>query len=199
VRKIWELIPVTTCPIHKCLLIDECPGCHARLTWNRESISQCRCEFDWRKYRPPLIEENELLATRQIYRLCKLFPSENKLNCQINSNPLYQLELRHFLSALLFVASQYGGFIDTKGKFIVSLKQNIEIHTLLCKAFLAFDDWPENFFSFLDWRRTQNVNEKFTRGLRREFHEYKSVLYGQLSSNQFGFMRRAFEDYLVTH
>jgi hypothetical protein len=198
-RKMWELIPVTVCPIHKCLLLDECPNCNARLTWIRESISQCRCEFDWREYCTPLVEENELLVTEQIYRLCNLISTGSKQKKQFNSNPLYQLELRHFLSALLFVASQYGGFIDTKGKFIVSLKQNIEIHTLICKAFLTFDDWPENFFSFLDWRRTQNVNEKFTRGLGREFREYKSVLYRQLSSKQFDFMRSAFEEYLVTH
>src|ERR1043166_7508768 len=31
VRRIWELNIVTTCPRHKCLLIDECPGCHRRL------------------------------------------------------------------------------------------------------------------------------------------------------------------------
>jgi predicted site-specific integrase-resolvase len=199
VRKIWEIIPVTVCPIHKCLLLDKCPNCQARLTWVRKSISRCQCEFDWREYSPPLVEENELLVTKQIYQLCNLIPTKNKRNNQIKFNPLYELELRHFLSALIFIASQYGGFIATKGKFFASLKQNVEIHILLCKAFPVFDSWPENFFSFLDWRREQKADTRFKWGMRRDFSQYKSALFTQLASEKFDFLRRAFEEYLLTH
>jgi hypothetical protein len=138
-------------------------------------------------------------VTEHIYRLCNLLSTKNKIiKYRHKPNPLYELDLQYFLSALIFVASQYGRFIDTRGKFIVSLKRNAEIHTLLCKAFSAFDNWPNSFFSFLDWRRVQMPNKKFAYGLRREFGEYKSVLYGQNSSKHLDFMRRTFEDYLTT-
>jgi TniQ len=196
-RRIWDLIPVTVCPIHKCLLLDECPNCRARLTWIRTSVSHCRCEFDWSKYKPRPVDEPELAIAKQIHRLCKLkFGKNGAVNHWDQSNPLYKLNLRYFFSALFFVASQYGGFNDTKGKFFAS-KRNAEIHKLLCQAFLAFNNWPNNFFSFLDWRRTQKVKEKFAHGLRREFGEYKAVLYGQLSAKPLDFLRRAFEDYIV--
>jgi hypothetical protein len=197
-RRMWEIIPVTTCLIHKCLLLDECPNCQARISWNRENLSQCRCKFDWSEYQPLTVEEDELLVTKQIYWLCNFIPAENRIIDRLSSpNPLYNLDLKHFLSALIFVASQYGGFIDTKGKFLVSVKSNAEIHMLLCKAFSAFENWPKNFFSFLDWRRAQRPKKKFAHGLRREFSEYKSVLYRQLSSTNLDFMRKAFEDYLA--
>jgi hypothetical protein len=138
-----------------------------------------------------------LAVAKQIYRLCKLESGKNgAVNHLTRSNPLYKLNLRCFFSALFFVASQYGGFNDTKGKFFAS-KRNGDVHKLLCQAFLAFDNWPDNFFSFLDWRRTQKVKQKFAHGLRREFGEYKAVLYRQLSAKPLDFLRRAFEDYIV--
>lgn len=199
IRRMWEIVPVTTCPIHRCVLLDECPSCRTRISWNREGISQCRCKFDWRDHSALTVEGHELLVSEQIYRLCNLIVPDRKVIPPHSSlNPLYKLDLKHFLSALIFVASQYGGFIDTKGKHLVSLKRNVEIHELLHKAFSAFGNWPRNFFSFLDWRRRQLPNKKFANGLRREFSEYKSVLYRQLSSTHLDFLRDAFEDYLAT-
>jgi hypothetical protein len=103
------------------------------------------------------------------------------------------------LSALFFVASQFGGFIDTKGKFFVALKGNAAVHALLTKALPAFDAWPNNFFAFLDWRRSQKANEKFARGLKREFGEYKGTLYGPGLPEPLNFLREAFENYIVEH
>src|SRR5438067_12671300 len=34
-RRIWDLAPITTCVIHKCLLLDECPNCGKRISWAR--------------------------------------------------------------------------------------------------------------------------------------------------------------------
>src|SRR5215210_4650818 len=75
-RRIWDLIPITVCPIHKCLLLDECPTCKARITWLRTRISHCKCGADWSEYDPPAVGEPELEVTKQIYRLCKLAPKE---------------------------------------------------------------------------------------------------------------------------
>lgn len=197
-RRIWDLIPVTVCPIHRCLLLDECPNCKARITWLRTRVSYCRCEFDWREYAPPTVGEPELEVTKQIYRLCKLAPKEWRA-IDRRANPIYELDLQHFLSALFFVASQFGGFIDTKGKFFVALKRNAAVHILLTKALPAFDAWPDSFFAFLDWRRSQKANEKFTRGLRREFGDYKGTLYGPGLPEPLNFLREAFENYIVEH
>jgi hypothetical protein len=199
VRKLWELSPVTTCPLHRCMLLDECPSCGERIPWCRPHIDRCRCDFSWREYRTPQVRGSGLQVTQQIYGLCDqaipLTPSDTLQT----SNPLRHLELKHLLSALFFVASQFKGTIDTKGKYFTSSTRNPETHILLRKAWEVFESWPNKYFEFLNWRRTQVAKARSASGLLRDFAEYKSALYKQLASAQFDFMRVAFEEYLTSH
>ena len=198
-RKIWDLAPVTACPIHKCLLLDECPGCMKRISWARHSISSCPCGYDWRGYCSYIIRDAELEVARHIHRLCSLSVSGTHANSNVDTSPLDALNLKHFLSALFFVASQYAGFIDTKGKHLAPSMRNAELHVLLCKALSVFEHWPNSYFNFLDWRRRQVADSPSVRGLRRDFGEYKSALYTQLAAPELDFMRTGFEEYLVKH
>jgi hypothetical protein len=198
-HKIWELSPITSCPIHKCLLLDECPGCKRRISWARQRVAFCRCKFDWREYEPSLIEDSELKVARQIHLLCRQPVSHIAEDETALINPLYKLDLKHFISALFFVASQFKGLIDTKGKYLAPSSRNAEIHTLICKAWGVFEEWPNNYFLFLQWRREQMRETRASHGLRKDFAEYKSALYKQLAIPELDFMRTAFEEYLVTH
>jgi hypothetical protein len=112
------------------------------------------------------------------------------------NNPLYQVDLKNFLSAIFFIASQYAGGMDTKGKHLAPRLRNAELHPLLGKALSVFDRWPDNYFAFLDWRKAQACETQSAGGLRRDFSGYKSALYGQLASSQLDFMRSAFAEYL---
>jgi len=198
VRKIWDLAPVTACPIHKCVLLDECPRCMKRISWARHSVSRCRCEYDWREYCSPIVKDaSELEIARRIYQLCRLSVSGTQLSRHVDTCPLNALDLKHFLSALFFVASQYAGLIDTKGKHLAPSMRNAELHVLLRKAWSVFGHWPTSYFNFLDWRRTQVVDSQSVRGLRRDFGEYKSALYTQLAAPELNFMRTGFKEYLV--
>src|SRR5688500_7700139 len=38
-RKIWEISPVTACPVHECLLIQNCPECGRSVSWSRPEIN----------------------------------------------------------------------------------------------------------------------------------------------------------------
>ena len=151
-RKIWELSAVTACPIHKILLLDECPQCKKRISWNRRSVSKCKCNFDWRDYKPPLIEDSEFAVAKHIYRLCNLSPDEiSSIETEPN-NPLYQLKLDEFLSSLFFIAGQHDGIVDVNGRHIACTRRNSEIHTLLCTAFSIF-------IAVFTWMRLNNHNE----------------------------------------
>jgi hypothetical protein len=198
-RKIWELAPVTACPIHNCMLIDECPNCTRRISWARRSVTSCQCGFDWREYQNSVIRDTELEIARRIYLLCKLSSSIAQTSYGAHTNPLDTLNLKHFLSALFFVASQYVGIIDTKGKHLAPSLRNAALHELLYKAWAVFESWPNNYFDFLGWRRMQVADSPSVRGLRRDFAEYKSSLYKQLLVPELNFMRTAFEEYLLKH
>lgn len=199
IRKLWELSPVTICPLHRCMLLDECPGCGERISWCRPQIDRCRCDFGWREYKSLLVEDGELQVTRQIYLLCAQPLPLSPSGAFRTSNPLRHLELKHLLSALFFIASQFKGIVDTKGKYFAPSMRNAETHILLCKAWEVFESWPNNYFEFLNWRRTQVAQARSASGLLRDFAQYKSALYKQLASTQLDFMRIAFEEYLISH
>lgn len=180
------------------MLIESCYSCGNAIAWSRRKLNVCPCGFDWRKTPPVRVQNHELNVSRYIHKLCGLTSYKPVKVPATGGNPLLDLELCTFSSALFFVASQLDGIIDTKGKHLAPSKTVLELHTLLMKAFQIFEQWPKNFFRFLDWRRARSHDKNFVKGLRRDFGQYRSALYVQLSSAKLDFMRGAFEEYLTT-
>jgi hypothetical protein len=193
----WDMALVTACPIHECMLIDQCPGCKQNLGWVRKRLSICRCGLDWRRITSPQVGESELKIVRYIYRLCGFSPDGNTYEDK-SQNPLFSLELEPLLTALLFIASQYKGKTDIKGKFLVRSHRVGEIHLLINKATAVFEDWPNNYFSFLDWLSLQNNESRYPGGLIKDFGGHKTILFNLPASSPLIFMRAAFEEYLHT-
>lgn len=48
VRHAWSHCFVNACPIHRCLLIDQCPSCNTPLQNSRHGIALCDCGYDLR-------------------------------------------------------------------------------------------------------------------------------------------------------
>lgn len=196
-RMAWDLAVVTACPSHWCGLIDECPNCKRRVRWVRKRVSICPCGLDWRRVTMPQVGESELRIARQIFRLCDFSPGHGEDQVKSN-NPLYKLELEALLTALLFIASQYKGRTDTKGKFLARSHRVNEIHSLINKASDVFEDWPNNYFSFLDWLSSQNNKSRYPGGLLKDFGGHKSILFNLPASSPLLFMKDGFEEYLCT-
>ena len=195
-RRIWEFSLITVCPIHNNLLVDECPGCGQRVSWGRNRVCVCRCNYDWRDIPLTPVEGIELDLTRQIYGLCKV-PGFDE--CSSTANPLYSLDLNGLVTVVLLIASQYERITDTRGKQLLTLQsRNSAIHAILCRASRVFENWSDNYFSFLDWRRTHLGDAKYANGLSKDFGGYYAALYRKHSAHSFKFMRDAFEEYLRT-
>lgn len=202
-RQVWDLTIVTTCPLHKCLLQDECPNCRTALSRTRSNLSVCKCEYDWRQISLSPVEEAELEVTKRVHSLCNLPGGFECSSESIAFNPLSDLKLRELLSAVFFVASQYcsASSFRRKKKMIAKFggsMRNGDIHSFLYKAATVFRDWPSNYFSFLEWRNTHMRSPKESRGVNRDFGEFKYALYSHLASRAFDFMREGFEEYLAT-
>lgn len=204
VKKVWEFALVTACPLHKCLLLDACPECEKPISWIRRRMSVCRCGFDWRKSRSVPVPDTECKVTRQVHSLCGLPGGDaSRGDANIVDSPLYRLGLQPFASALIFVASQLTGaalkkgqrVVDTKGKTFARSRANSETHALLCRALTVFEDWPENYYLFLDMRRAERSADGPAAGRRNYFSEYKSALFAQLAGSDFDFIRNTFREY----
>jgi hypothetical protein len=139
------------------------------------------------------------MVSTHIYRLCNLLTGDASSAGLSTSNPLLTLELQSFSSALLFIAGQLNGVVDTKGKYLDPSLHGSELHSLLSNALSVFKEWPKQYFSFLDWKRTQAKGTRPTSGVRNEFGQYKFALYRSLASTDFDFFRKAYEQYLSSH
>lgn len=198
-RKIWDIVLVTVCPVHKNLLLDKCLKCGERIEWRRRFVSVCTCKFDWRSARASIVEDTEVEIARQIHHLCGLSGGEYNSKRLIETSPLCNLGLENLASALLFIGSQFVDLMDSSGKKIGSNRWNSEIHTLLIKAFKVFEHWPENYYRFLDWRRGYRNGTQYTRGLRKDFRDYEFQFYNTPFLSHLKFMHDEFEEYLLTY
>jgi predicted site-specific integrase-resolvase len=197
-RKIWDLAPVTACPIHECRILETCPNCTKRIPWNRNKVSVCRCGYDWRETASCSIEDGELGLSRQIYLLCGCSIGNGDVSNQRLPNPLLALELEDILSAVVFIAGQYQGITSVTGKRLFPSKRNESFHTPLVKAFATFEDWPHRYYRFLDWKREHNKEDKPGTGLAKDFGDFHHALYERLHSKHLDFMRIEYEDYLCS-
>ena len=195
-RKVWELAPVTSCPHHRRLLLEICPGCGGRLSWVRSRVNACRCGYDWRDAPPAPLPDAQLGVVRRIHRLCGLPAGKDAPGAVGESNPLDELDLEHLLSSLSFIAAQREGVIDATGKFSVKGRRNTELHDLFTRAAAVFDAWPTNFEEFFDWRRARPSGSTSHTGLHKDFGILYHGLYFNLAPRCFDFMRRAFENYV---
>lgn len=197
-RRVWELSAVTACLKHQCLLIDECPNCGKHLPWPRNKVLVCTCKYDWRCSPRTAVSEQQLKLTRQIYRLCALPSDASKSNSFPES--VSGLTLDALLLVLFFIAGQSKGVSSTTNSHLVSAGGNQSFHDVLNIAYSVFENWPSNYFEFLNRRRAHEKNvrrtyQRIASSFYREFGSFYSGLYKVLSGNQFDFMRSAFIDY----
>jgi hypothetical protein len=197
-RRVWEFTAVTTCPEHRRLLINECPSCNKRLSWTRKGVTLCHCEFDLRESRAPRASECELKLSSHIHRLCGLPMGGSSKNGL--SGPASELSLNDFLTALFFVAGQSKGISAATSKNLAVKGTDRGLHDRLTKAFSVFEDWPNNYFRFLEWRAEQekSIARPYQR-MKSEFYDKFGSFYSGicvvLAASQFDFMRGAFIEF----
>jgi hypothetical protein len=146
--------------------------------------------------------ERELRLTRHIYQLCGL-PIAGDAQPKL-PEPISKLSLNDLLLVLFFVAGQQRGLSAATSRHLVAAGKSKNFHKLLTEASSVFDNWPVNYFGFLDQRRVQE--RKVTRTYQRmksalygEFGSFYSGLHSVLSGSQFDFVRYAFLEYINQH
>jgi hypothetical protein len=147
-RYIWDLIPFTACPKHSVVLIDICPSCNKRLSWARGRNSICRCGIDWRDSELLQVDYNELKLPEL---LCSLYgiTEHHRFSSDEKENQLNKLDLADLLQVLSIPAKYY--LLIAKGHRLNTTTTNAACHLAYNNALTVFEDWPENYFRYLDW------------------------------------------------
>jgi hypothetical protein len=137
-------------------------------------------------------------VSRRIYELCEWIPHDEP-----SINPLNTLALTDFIIAITFVARCQRNISWATGRPSNSIKlNNRELHDLYTRSYGAFDDWPINFFRFLNGGSPQRSklrprDGKLDTALKREFGSFYESLYQHLDGAQFDFLRNAFCQFLT--
>lgn len=194
--RLWDLVPLTVCHLHKSLLIDTCPKCNKNITWTREHVCSCPCGFDWRDISSETLEDSELEVGRHIHNLCNRACDAHEESLTSKVAPLLRLSLDDSISALLFIAGQHVGSGAGTGRHVASLNRYSALHSLLTLAYSVFKNWPHNFHQFLEWRRSRQNQSTEGSGLERDFGRFHHLLHRFLSSSSFDFMRIAYDEYV---
>lgn len=204
-RRIWEMILVTTCPRHQCLLIDACPACKQKISWPHRWTTACRyssgrwgkeCGFNWAQASIKVVEKEETRLSSEIWALLGL-DSGTPVNIPA---PLNKLKLLDFVAVILFFASRFDQRIPHQGATgrsfnALSLSTH---HQLFTPARELFYEWPTGFHKHLDSQylpqslRSEDSPLKQNRKVRNlQLPRFRR----QFNSPQFKFLRDALANY----
>lgn len=201
-RKIWDLLSLTACPIHKRMLIDCCPQCDKPIHYRRDRMCFCSCGCDFRIAEIILVPEKELRLAWRIYQLSGFVPlvGINRTSPKM-PEALGHLDLSGLLQSLFLVSGQVLNG-DIWGKFLSHLTVS-ERHRILNEVLDVYDDFPVNFFKFLtslkvvfNHRIEALISPKASKQQTVVYHGITRTLTNLLAGSQFEFLRRAFREFL---
>ncbi len=155
-RKAWDVLPFTVCPLHRIVLVDSCPHCEHPVSWVRNSISVCRCGYDWRRIHLPLIGEDESLAAAR--RMLAIWQDQAADDYPIASVAAQTFILEGSSVYPTALSALMDGWLQLrKGIKLQAVTQNDLCHQSAASVAHALTNWPENFFRFFDQRNETTV------------------------------------------
>lgn len=198
-RKVWELAAVTACPIHKCLLIETCPACNKKIDWNRHKVCECSCGFDLSATKVFYVSENEI---RLVNRIFQLFNLSKKKPVNFPEH-LQRFNLTELLSLLFLVMGQNRGRSDSVGKSLSKQLSNIELHNEFNNALNVYENFPNNFFGFLDSLKKVYFEKVQQNSKTKHLTTTRQIIFGgtiralasSSSDRNFDLIRDAFDEY----
>lgn len=158
-RKIWDLAAFTCCPQHRSLLIDRCPNCNKKISWNRNRVSICSCGQDWQDIVLPKVTEAEVTLSLLILQACGLWKEERPSGDAISDatigrerakhNPLSTISLGELLCTVYFIAGQQRGLIDASGNNSFHERLTTNCIRFLVRQFLFLRTGPLDIINSL--------------------------------------------------
>jgi hypothetical protein len=142
---VWDLGLVVACPIHRCLLLNQCPACKRRVAWERPAVYKCRCGYDFRHISAGPADP-DLVAIAAAIHSAAGFAAEKTAGLDVNDCAFPPELLRLNLSALLRLIVFVGSM---KEESTLRRKQphfgatNLAAATEICRgAVTLLRDWP---------------------------------------------------------
>jgi hypothetical protein len=197
---VWDLGLVTACPIHRCLLFNQCPACRRKLAWQRLAVHQCRCGLDFCDLAVEPADRELVAINAAIYRAAGFPPGDAAeialANCGFPTE-LFELRLGPLQRLVLFVGS-------IKGQDRLRRKQQHFAATNLAVAIeigraaaTMLGDWPRPLRTVLRHMLPPETANPAALNFSGIFGNFYRHLFRVLPRNEFGFLHEAFELFVI--
>ena len=197
---VWDLGLVTACPIHRCLLFNQCPACRRKLAWQRLAVHQCRCGLDFRNLAVEPADKELVAINAAIYRAAGFPPGDAAeialANCGFPTE-LLGLRLGPLLRLVLFVGS-------IKEQDRLRRKQQHFAATNLAAAIeigraaaTMLGDWPRPLRAVLRHMLPPETANPAALNFSEIFGNFYRHLFRVLPRSEFGFLHDAFERFVI--
>lgn len=196
---VWDLCQVAACPIHRCLLLDRCPGCKKTLAWQRPAVHECRCGLDLRTLRAEKADTDLVVINAVIYRAAGMSPgmeTEGEMNRYDFPPELSGLTLDSLLVLLRCAGSfGHGGITCRRGQRCTptDIKVAIEVGQI---AGSLLRNWPHRLRAALNSVVPENFGDAATLSFDKIFGTFYFRLFHDLPRKEFGFLHNAFEEFV---
>ena len=198
---VWDLGLVTACPIHRCVLLGECPACKRKLAWQRPAVHKCRCGLDFRNLAPEAADSDLVAINWEIYRAAG-FPAGEVADLDLTNYgfPREMLELRlgPLLRLILFVGSSVREGDTLRPKQRPFAATDLAAATEIGRAaVMMLRDWPSPLREVLRRMIPQEADEPAALNFKAIFGNFYRHLFCVLPRSEFGFFHDAFERFVV--
>jgi hypothetical protein len=213
----WTPISAAICLEHRCLLVNQCPKCHKRLSIQEIVRKHCRaCQTDLSITKPLSVEGNELgILSQQAIQFWLAVDSVDELSDKYKIPPYHPSILYRFLEELsrrllarrkdwsilpapLDELSEHVAFSPDKRPQLKNLTSEGIFH-LLSAAFTGVMNWPNGIFQFLDAYsdnsspcQNQIILDKHLNSIRINWFQ------SDWRNPDFEFIQKSFIEYLLT-
>ncbi|MCZ8513400.1 TniQ family protein [Paenibacillus filicis] len=185
---LWELSLFVACPIHKCLLIEECEKCEKLINPVKFDFFRCECGFDFKNSN--VIKVHGELSNYLMERLLGSSKSES-------NEVLGQLSLENLYYLLIFSVRWVNGGNGKKHSHASQPLKNGNLYTACERAFQIYENWPISFYKLIDESRLLALSGIAKRNLK---HMIKSSYFDNfLGLTGFDFIELVLEEYLQTY
>ncbi len=186
-HKLWDLLPITACWRHAAILLDKCPTCRKRLSWNRNRVNRCRCGQDLRAIELMPASQVSMERIEGLLTAWKIlgsagideFESPNK-----RPEPLDNLSFGDLCCAFIELAKFY---LIIEPDIISAATENELWHRAFETVQAIFQGWPYSFYQVC--KRALAEDKLLTLSRQLDALVYRERL---------AFLRVALEEYIAS-
>ena len=196
-RSIWELVFYQACPIHKSLLIQNCPECNKKITWEKASITKCVCGASLTSADTPSPNKYQLhLSSLILTRISKgLIPIPYDVLPNTTSNKLLHLSLDGLFKTIWLL-----GEILNDSKYSYknnSIPKKVSLASdITQKAYEVLSNWPNDFFQALNHFQRIPVEKSNVSKVNNVFGPVHRYFTEDMNSKEFKFLTIAYEHHV---